>query len=198
MCRGETVLHLGAPAPQQAAQREAGEDDDGGDRQRRQHELPVEQREEDRGAGEKEHLPHEFGDLVPHDLLQRRAVGGQPRGEFAARPACMKSRRESDEPGEEFVTQLRHDPLARRAEPVRLAEVEHALESEEAEESERDRAEERSVAVAEGGVHQVADDEGEGEPDRRAQEEADAGAGEGGPVRPQPRGQPLQREQRNP
>ena len=110
----------------------------------------------------------------------------------------MEAGRERDELGEEVVAQLRHDPLARRPQPVRLAEVEHALEREESEQSERDRAEERGVPVAEGGVHQVADDEGEGEPDRRAQEEADPGADESWPVGPQPRGQPLQREQRNP
>ena len=147
-------------------------------------------------AHQVQELTEELGHLMAQDGLERGAVRGEAAGQLAGRSLGEEARREIQEPGEEPGPESNDHLLPRHTEQVDLQEVEHALDREQDQQADGDRVEVDQVPGDERGVQQKADDEGEGEADRRAEQEGDAGESDLPAVRAHQRPELPQGEQR--
>ena len=155
------------------------------------------EREQHDAADEEQHLARQLGDPRAQQRLKHREVRRQPARELAGPALGEEAGRQPHEMREHVLAQLRDHPLGRAREQVDLHEVHRALQREREDEPERDPVEQRTVALLERGVEQVAHDEREREADRRRDDEADGADGEPARVRPDPRHDARERCERD-
>ena len=139
--------------------------------------------QERQATEQEEHLAEELGHLVAEHRAEGRAIRRQTRGELAGIPIRVEAGRQCQKVGVEIRPQAGDDTFRRGPQQKYLDEVEDRLDAEQPDQEDRDPVEHLRVPNLEGGIHEVSDHQGEGQPDRRTRDQRDGGNGQGVPMR---------------